>query len=83
MRVAFWVFPEADFEAWCELVGSPQVADYQGYMTLLAAIQADQEQQGQEVVRVPMTVTHMRRELEEMGLANTPDNRAAIVGLRA
>lgn len=83
MQFALWIFPPEDFAIWCELVGSPQVDDYAGYLTLIAAIQADQERQGRSVVRVLFTVDQMKTELAARGLANTPDNRAAVTALRA
>jgi hypothetical protein len=62
-------------------VGTPEVDDYTGYLTLLAAVQADQERMGTEVVRVRLTVAEMRSELAAHGWENTPDSRAAVVGL--
>lgn len=82
MKIHLWQFPEADFAAWCELVGSPQVADYAGYLTMLAAIQADQERQGRDVVRAKFTVAEMRTELAARGLENAPDNRALVTAER-
>jgi hypothetical protein len=81
MEICLWLFPEADFADWCELVESPQVANYRGYLTLLAAIQADQERAGYTVIRVAMTVAEMRAGLKEHGLDNTPGARASIVAL--
>ncbi len=82
MKIALWEFPAADFDAWRELVGTPEVASHADYMALLAAVQADQERQGMEVRRVKMTVAEMRAELVARGLTNTPDNRAAVTALR-
>lgn len=82
MKIALWVFPPEDFDGWCELVGSPEVADYAGYLALISSIQADQERQGREVARVRFTVAEMKGELAARELANTPDNRACITGLR-
>lgn len=79
MRLALWHFSEDDFAAWCELVGTPQVADFAAYLTLLAAVQADQERQGREVVRVKLTVAAMQAALAAHDLENTADNRAAII----
>lgn len=75
----FWIFPESDFAEWCELVAAPQVGSYAEYMTLIAAVQADQERAGVEVRRVYFTVAEMRRRLAEAGLQNTPDSRATII----
>lgn len=82
MNITLWEFPAADFADWQALVGSPEVASHADYMALLAAVQADQERQGREVVRVKMTVAEMRAGLESRGLENTPDNRAAVTALR-
>ena len=73
------VFPASDFAEWSELVATPQVRSYQEYLTLIAAVQADQERQGIEVRRVSFTVAEMRRRLAEAGLPNTPDSRARII----
>ena len=80
-RIALWWFPPEDFAAWCELVGTPEVHTYADYVTLLAAMEVDQERQGRTVVRVRMTVRQMRERLKEHGYENTPDKRAAIIGL--
>lgn len=82
MKITLWEFPAADFDAWCALVGSPQVASHAEYMTLLAAVQADLERMGQAVIRVKMTVAEMQSALSERGLENTPDNRAAITAIK-
>jgi hypothetical protein len=78
MTIALWLFPESDFASWCALVGTPEVDHYAGYLTLLAAVQADQERMGNEVVRVHLTVAEMRSGLTARGWENTPDNRAAV-----
>lgn len=83
MRIALWEFPVADFDSWCALVGTPEVASHADYMSLLAAVQADLERQGREVRRVQMTVAQMQAALKDRGLPNTPDNRAAVTALRA
>lgn len=80
--IALWQFPESDFVSWCEFVGSPQVASFSEYLTLLAAIQADQERQGRTVVRVRFTVDEMMASLAEHGIENTPDNRAAVTAMK-
>ena len=82
MKIFLWQFPEGDFAAWSELVGTPQVATHADYMTLISAVQADQERQGREVVRVKFTVAEMQAALAERGWANTADNRAAITALK-
>jgi len=79
MNICLWVFPERDFADWCELVGSPQVASYGEYLTLLAAVQADQERQGHRAARIAMTVAAMRAGLAARGLENTPDARATVL----
>lgn len=56
MNIKLWEFPAADFADWNALVGSPEVASHADYMTLLAAVQADNERQGYKVLRVKMTV---------------------------
>lgn len=80
--INLWIFPEADFAAWCELVGTPQVGNHAGYMTLLAAVQADVERQGRTVRRVQMTVAEMREALAANNWPNTPDYRAAVIAAR-
>lgn len=82
MTPCLWEFPVADFAAWCELTGETKLASHAEYMALLAAVQADQERQGREVRRVRMTVDEMRDKLADKKWDNTPDNRAAVIGLR-
>jgi hypothetical protein len=79
LTIKLWVFPAADFAAWCELVGSTELADHPAYMAMIAAIQADQERQGFTVDRVGMRVASMQSALAARNLPNTPDNRALIV----
>jgi hypothetical protein len=79
MLMKLWEFPPEDFPAWCDLVGSPEVHTHADYLTLIAAVQADQERQGRTVLRVRLTVQEMLLRLAESGLTNTADNRALIV----
>ncbi len=78
MRIALWEFPAADFPDWLALVGESDCRSYADYLAMLAAVQADQEGKGIEVVRVKMTVAQMRAGLAERGLNNTAANRATI-----
>ena len=82
MITNLWIFPESDFAAWCELVGTPQAGNYTGYMTLVAAVQADQEHQGRTVRRVQMTVAEMREALAANNWPNEPNYRAAVIAAR-
>lgn len=79
LEIKLWIFPPTDFPAWCELVGTPKVATHADYLTLLAAIQADQEHSGRTVRRVQMTVAEMRERLAANDWPNTPDYRAAVI----
>lgn len=79
MRIALWEFPADDHAAWQELTGDTMSLHH--YREVLAAVQADQERQGREVVRVQMTVAEMQTALIERGLENTTANRAVIIGL--
>jgi hypothetical protein len=81
-KVNLWVFPENDFAAWCELVGASLVGSHAGYMTLLAAVQADVERQGLVVRRVMLTVAEMRESLAAHNWPNTPDYRAAVIAAK-
>jgi hypothetical protein len=81
LAITLWEFPSADFADWCQLVGEPAVGSYAEYLALLDRVQADCEDQGRTVRRVKMTVRQMRDALAEEHMDNTPDNRAAIVGL--
>lgn len=78
-HINLWVFPESDFAAWCELVGNPQVANYRDYLSMIAAVQADQERQGHAVKRVRFSVAEMQSELSARSMTNTPNNRAVII----
>ena len=79
--ITLWLFPREDFDAWAELVGEPIVANYDEYLNMLVAMQADQERQGRTVVRVDLTVAEMKKQLAARGLENTPDGRAAVTAL--
>lgn len=82
MTIRLWQFPESDFPAWRELVGESECETFADYMSLLAAVQADQERQGRTVARVKMTVSEMRQRLNELILTNTPDNRALVLAMQ-
>jgi hypothetical protein len=77
--ICLWTFNAEDFADWCHLVGSPEVASYANYLTLLAAVQADCERSGHAVRRVCISVAEMRRRLHAGRLENTPDNRAQVL----
>lgn len=79
LTINLWIFPEADFAAWCELVGTPEVGSFAGYMTLLAAIQADQEHSGRSIRRVQMTVAEMIAGLAANNWPNEEKYRAAVI----
>lgn len=81
-EIKLWIFPETDFAAWCELVGDPQVGNYAGYLTLVAALQADQEHSGRTVRRVQMTVAEMVAGLTANNWPNKPEHRAAVIAAR-
>lgn len=79
--IVLWEFPEPDFQEWQELVGETPLSSYADYLALLASVQADQERMGRQVVRVHFSVQRMRDELAPRGWPNTPEYRAAVVGL--
>lgn len=81
MVICVWVFPREDFADWKSHCGGESVS-YEGYMTLLAAVQADQERAGHQVTRVAMSVAEMLAALDSRGWPNTPDRRAAVIALR-
>lgn len=79
-RINLWQFPECDYTAWCELVGgTSQVASHAEDMAMLAVVQADQERQGRQVVRVEISVAEMIAELDRRGWKNSPAMRAAVI----
>jgi len=82
-RTLLWDWPAADCADWLTLVGTAAaVQSHAEYQTLLAAVQADLEQQGlRVVVRVSMTVAEMRAALARHRQPNTPDGRAAAQAL--
>ena len=59
---------------------SAECRSHREHLTLLAAVQADRERSGNEVVRVRMTVGEMKAAIADRGLENTPGNRAAVIG---
>lgn len=82
LQVVFWEFPAEEYAAWAALVGTPSVKTHGEYLTLVAALQFDQERQGIAVRRVRLTVAEMIAALAERGLPNTPDARAEILARR-
>lgn len=80
MKINLWIFPAADFDHWCKLVGDDgKLATHADYMAMIAAVQADQERQGHKVRRVGMRVASMQSALAARNLPNTPDNRALVI----
>ena len=76
MKIKIWTWPEADHGLWlkhCDGSGTFQEA-----RDRLVAVIADLEQQGYTVETVEFPVQTMLDELKKRGLANTPDDRAAI-----
>ena len=76
MNIRIWVWPEADHAAWLEHCGGS--GSYQEARDRLVAVIANAEQMGQEAETVEIPVQTMLNALKRRGLANTPDNRAAI-----
>lgn len=80
--VTLWVFPEGDFAAWRVLVGSSITQDYQEYMDLIEGVEEECRLQGGTPVRVHFSLAEMVTTLAANDWGNTPDNRAAVVGLK-
>ena len=80
--VTFWVFPEGDFAAWRVLVGTAITDHYQGYIDLVEELEEECRLQGGTPVRVHFSLAEMVTTLAANDWANTPDNRAAVVGLK-
>lgn len=81
-QLSLWLFPECDFDAWKKLVGETKLTSYADYLELLAGFEATYARRGIEVTRIAMTVEQMVKELAAHGWTNTPDNRAAVIGLQ-
>lgn len=80
--MSLWLFPEEDFASWTKLVGETKLRSYGEYVELLQGLESLYAQQGIQVRRVPLTVAEMVEELAKRGWQNSPDNRAAVVGLK-
>lgn len=81
-RVYLWEIPSGDFDDWRMVTGDSECVTYEDYVRLLESTEAAQKSAGLEVVRVRFSVGVMQRELEKRGLANTPENRAALTAQR-
>ena len=79
--IALWEPPPEDHAAWQGLTG--EAMTHEEYLTLLAAVQADQERQGRTVRRARFSVARMRQELSDRDWPNDPPHRAAVTGLVA
>jgi hypothetical protein len=83
-QVALWQFADSEFPAWRELVGKADaVATLAEYAAILDGAATEAARVGVAVVLVRATVAEVRATLAEHGLDNTPDGRAAAIGLLA
>ena len=80
--LTLWEFPPEDFSRWRREF-SDVVDSYEEYQTWLTGMERQAEQRGTRTVRVQLTIEEMLAELAAMGAQNTPENRAAIIGLIA
>ncbi len=76
--VRLWRFPEADFADWQSLVGG--CATFDEYEDRLTTAAEQLARQGYEVRLWLAGVQQMRDCLRNANLANTPANRAAVIG---
>jgi hypothetical protein len=79
-RVYLWEFPDCDFAAYQAMPDVPQLKSYSDYLAVLAAMQADLEQQGTRVIRVRFPVATMLAELEGHGWPNDVPHRTRVTG---
>ena len=80
MVIHLWDWALDDESAWQALTGDAMT--HREYQTVIAGVQADQEQQGRTVNRVRMTVAEMKAELSARGLPNDPVGRATVIASR-
>ena len=80
--LTLWEFPPEDFARWRREF--PNTLDsYEEYQMWLSGMERQAEQRGVRAVRVQLTIEEMLAELAAVGAQNTPENRAAILGLIA
>ena len=79
--LTLWEFPPEDFSRWRREF-SDAVDSYEEYQRWLSGKERLAERMG-GAVRVQLTIEEMLAELAAVGAQNTPENRAAIIGLVA
>jgi hypothetical protein len=80
--LTLWEFPPEDFPRWRREF-SDAVDSYEEYQMWLSGKERLAERMGAHAVRVQLTIEEMLAELAAGGASNTPENRAAIIGLVA
>jgi hypothetical protein len=80
--LTLWEFPPEDFPRWRREF-SDAVDSYEEYQMWLSGKERLAERMGAHAVRVQLTIEEMLAELAAVGAPNTPENRAAIIGLVA
>ena len=73
-----WEFPEEDFAAHQAMPDTPQLESYGDYLAVLAALQADMERRGVQVIRARFSVTTMLSELKRHNWPNDLPHRARV-----
>ena len=80
--LTLWEFPPEDFSRWRREF-SDAVDSYEEYQRWLSDRERLAERMGAHTVRVQLTIEEMLAELAAVGAQNTPESRAAIIGLVA
>ena len=80
--LTLWEFPPEDFLRWRREF-SDAVDSYEEYQRWLSDRERLAERMGAHTVRVQLTIEEMLAELAAVGAQNTPESRAAIIGLVA
>jgi len=80
--LTLWEFPREDFPRWRREF-SDSADSYEEYQQWLSGREREAERMGAHAVRVQLTIEEMLAELAAVEARNTPENRAAIIGLVA
>jgi hypothetical protein len=79
-RVFLWEVQPDDYAAYLAMPDTPKLESHGHYLAVLAALQADMERKGTQVVRVRVPVATMVAELGKRNWPNDSKHRAKVIG---
>lgn len=81
MEIVLWQPPETDFEAWKWFTGESKIEDYELYTAMLDYVEEELDKAGTPHRRIHITVSEVRARLADLGIENSPQNRALIFAM--